>query len=66
VLRLGHDNAHLPRIIAVARSSNFGSRTILGAIGMREAGRFEQRGYDMILYESVSPPGSAISGCAWR
>ncbi|PPQ27063.1 GNAT family N-acetyltransferase [Rhodopila globiformis] len=66
VLRFGHDNAHLPRIIAVARSSNFGSRTILGAIGMREAGRFEQRGYDMILYESVSPPGSAISGCAWR
>jgi RimJ/RimL family protein N-acetyltransferase len=65
-LRFGHDKARLPRIVAVARSSNFGSRTILGGIGMREAERFEQRGYAMILYESVSSPGNpATPDCAW-
>jgi RimJ/RimL family protein N-acetyltransferase len=52
-LRFGHDRAGLARIIAVARESNFGSRTVLGGIGMREAGTFEQRGFTMILYESV-------------
>jgi RimJ/RimL family protein N-acetyltransferase len=52
-LRFGHDNARLPRIIAVARESNFGSRMILGGIGMHEAGAFEQRGYTMVLYESL-------------
>ena len=51
-LRFGHDRAGLPRIVAVARESNFGSRMVLGGIGMREAGTFEQRGYTMILYES--------------
>jgi RimJ/RimL family protein N-acetyltransferase len=51
-LRFGHDRAGLPRVIAVARESNFGSRTVLGSIGMREAGKFDQRGYTMILYES--------------
>ena len=40
------------RIIAAARKTNFGSRTVLGAIGMREIQTFEQRGYTMILYES--------------
>lgn len=53
-LRFGHDRAGLPRIIAVARESNFGSRMVLGGIGMREADTFEQRGYTMILYESVA------------
>ena len=52
-LRFGHDRAGLPRIIAVARESNFGSRMVLGGIGMRATGTFEQRGYTMILYESV-------------
>ena len=52
-LRFGHDKAGLTRIIAVARESNFGSRTILGGIGMREAYAFQQRGYAMILYESL-------------
>ncbi len=52
-LRFGHDRAGLPRIIAVARESNFGSRMVLGGIGMREAGTFEQHGHTMILYESV-------------
>jgi RimJ/RimL family protein N-acetyltransferase len=66
-LRFGHDKARLPRIIAVARSSNFGSRTILGGIGMHEVEQFEQRGYAMTLFESVSPPvNSAIPGSAWR
>jgi RimJ/RimL family protein N-acetyltransferase len=51
-LRFGHDRAGLPRIIAVARESNFGSRMVLGGIGMRAVGTFEQRGYSMILYES--------------
>jgi RimJ/RimL family protein N-acetyltransferase len=53
-LRFGHDRAGLPRVIAVVRESNFGSRMVLGGIGMRDAGSFEQRGYTMILYESVT------------
>ncbi len=51
-LRFGHDRAGLPRIIAVARDSNWASRTLLGGIGMQEAATFEQRGHTMILYES--------------
>jgi RimJ/RimL family protein N-acetyltransferase len=52
-LRFGHENAGLPRIVAVARESNFASRMVLGGIGMHEAETFEQRGYRMILYESL-------------
>ncbi|WP_428487494.1 GNAT family N-acetyltransferase [Rhodopila sp.] len=52
-LRFGHERVRLSRIVAVARENNFGSRTILGSIGMREAEAFEQRGYRMILYESL-------------
>ena len=52
-LRFGHDRAGLARIVAVARVSNFASRMILGGIGMREADSFEQRGFAMVLYESV-------------
>lgn len=52
-LRFGHERAALERIVAVARESNFGSRMVLGGIGMREVGGFEQRGYAMVLYESV-------------
>ncbi len=48
-LRFGHENAGLRRIVAVARESNFGSRMVLGGIGMHEAGTFDQRGYRMIL-----------------
>lgn len=51
-LRFGHDVAGLARIIAVARESNFGSRTVLGGIGMIECGSFVQGGYDMLVYES--------------
>jgi RimJ/RimL family protein N-acetyltransferase len=53
-LRFGHDRAGLPHIVAAARESNFGSRTVLGGIGMRETGTFQQFGYTMILYESVA------------
>jgi RimJ/RimL family protein N-acetyltransferase len=52
-LRFGHDQAGLPRIIAVARASNFGSRTVLGSIGMTECGGFVQNGWPMVVYESV-------------
>jgi RimJ/RimL family protein N-acetyltransferase len=53
-LRFGHERAGLPRIIAVAREHNFGSRMVLGGIGMRDVATFEQRGHTMILYESRS------------
>jgi len=53
-LRYGHGQARLPRIVAVARASNFASRQVLGGIGMTEAGRFRQGGYDMVLYESIA------------
>src|ERR1700733_12819218 len=35
-LRFGHGHAGLARIIGVARETNFGSRIVLGGIGMRE------------------------------
>jgi RimJ/RimL family protein N-acetyltransferase len=54
-LRFGHYNANLPRIVAVARVSNFGSRMVLGGIGMREIEGFVQQGYAMAVYESVMP-----------
>jgi RimJ/RimL family protein N-acetyltransferase len=51
-LRFGHEQARLPRIVAVARASNFGSRTVLGSIGMTECESFTQGGFAMVLYES--------------
>jgi RimJ/RimL family protein N-acetyltransferase len=53
-LRFGHQQAGLPRIIAVAREQNFASRMILGGIGMTQCGGFIQSGYRMVVYESVS------------
>jgi RimJ/RimL family protein N-acetyltransferase len=53
-LRFGHQQASLPRIVAVARENNFASRTVLGGIGMIECGAFVQQGYRMVLYESVA------------
>ena len=55
-LRFGHEQARLPRIIAVARESNFASRMALGGIGMTECGDFVQFGYRMVMYESVTLP----------
>jgi RimJ/RimL family protein N-acetyltransferase len=63
-LRFGHDRAGLSRIVAAARTSNFGSRMVLGGIGMREAETFEHRGYEMLLYESADPDAAARAGAA--
>ena len=54
-LRFGHQEAQLARIVAVARASNFASRTVLAGIGMTECARFMQDGWQMVLYESVVP-----------
>ena len=51
-LRFGHQQAGLPRIIAVARENNLGSRIVLGGIGMVECDSFLQSGYRMVVYES--------------
>ena len=51
-LRFAHDQGER-RIVAVARESNFASRTILGGIGMSVCGRFERTGNAMLVYESV-------------
>ncbi len=51
-LRYAHDHAFVPRIIAVARADNFGSRMVLGAIGMREHDAFLRDGHIMLVYES--------------
>jgi RimJ/RimL family protein N-acetyltransferase len=65
-LRFAHDQAGLARIIAVARSENFGSRMVLGSIGMHECDAFLRDGHIMLVYESVrkkvrncSPPPPA-------
>ena len=51
-LRFGHDQARIPRIIAVAREDNFSSRTVLGAIGMRICDSFLRDGVTLIVFES--------------
>ncbi len=51
-LRYAHDRAHLARVVAVARESNIASRTVLGAIGMRECDAFLREGEPMLVYES--------------
>ena len=61
-LRFGHDRAHLARIVAVARETNFSSRSVLGGIGMSECGVFQQNGQTMILFESVRPSGGCSAG----
>jgi RimJ/RimL family protein N-acetyltransferase len=53
-LRFGHEQAGLRRIVAVARETNFASRTVLGAIGMVPYEEFVQHGDAMIAFESVS------------
>ncbi len=53
-LRFAHDRAGLARIVAVARGDNFGSRMVLGSIGMRECDAFLRDGHLMLVYESVA------------
>jgi RimJ/RimL family protein N-acetyltransferase len=52
-LRFGHELAGLRCIVAVARETNFASRTVLGAIGMLPCQEFIQNGHTMILFESA-------------
>jgi RimJ/RimL family protein N-acetyltransferase len=52
-LRFGHDQCGLNRIVAVARETNFASRTVLGAIGMVPCEEFVQDNNTMIMFESV-------------
>lgn len=51
-LRHAHDQAGIARVVAVAREHNLASRTVLGAIGMRECDRFARQGFAMVVYES--------------
>ena len=44
--------AGIELVYAVAREDNFGSRTVLGAIGMRSTGGFDRAGQRMMVYES--------------
>ena len=56
-LRYAHDRIGVPRVVAVARSSNFGSRMVLGSIGMRECDAFLRDGHTMLVYESKRGTG---------
>lgn len=56
-LRHAHDVARVPRVVAVAREDNFGSRMVLGAIGMRPCDAFMRDGHIMIVHESVCAVG---------
>ncbi len=62
-LRFAHYQTGLKRVIAVARDSNFASRILLGAIGMRPCGTFDRDGGQLIIFESVATPPPAD---AWR
>ena len=55
-LRHAHDQAGLPRVVAVTRETNIGSRTVLGSIGMRPTESFQRDGERMLLFESNPPP----------
>jgi RimJ/RimL family protein N-acetyltransferase len=52
-LRFAIDGAGLQRVIAVAQAENFGSRMVLGSIGMRECDAFLRNGMVMLVYESL-------------
>ena len=52
-LRHAHEQAGVPRVIAAAKESNFSSRMVLGAIGMREYDSFERGGDRVVLFESL-------------
>ncbi|WP_419731167.1 GNAT family N-acetyltransferase [Lichenicola sp.] len=56
-LRFAHD-AGERRIVAIARDTNFASRTTLGGIGMTVCDSFERDGHIMLVYESIRDPGS--------
>ena len=58
-LRHAHDRAGIGCIIAVSRADNFGSRMVLGSIGMVECDAFLRDGHVMLVYESVIPSSGA-------
>jgi RimJ/RimL family protein N-acetyltransferase len=49
-LRFAHDEARLKRVVAVAREDNFGSRMVLGSIGMSISDSFVRDGHRMLVY----------------
>jgi RimJ/RimL family protein N-acetyltransferase len=51
-LRFAHDRARIRRIVAVAREDNFGSRMVLGSIGMSIGESFVRDGNKMLVYVS--------------
>lgn len=51
-LGFGH-RAGLARIIAVARETNWASRSVLADIGMKECGGYAHQGHRMLVFESV-------------
>ncbi len=53
VLRDAHERGGLTRVVAAAQAVNIASRTVLGAIGMRQAGHFRRAGQKILLFESV-------------
>ena len=53
VLRDAHMRGGLKRVIAVVRADNFGSRMVVGAIGMHESDVFLRDGNIMLVYESL-------------
>jgi RimJ/RimL family protein N-acetyltransferase len=55
-LRFGHERAGLPRILAVARESNFMSRMVLGGIGMVVSESLIRAGDSVLIYESCRAP----------
>jgi RimJ/RimL family protein N-acetyltransferase len=65
-LRFGHEQGRLRRVVAVARETNFASRTVLGGIGMTECDSFVQQGYRMVMYESVVSLPPSQPADAWH
>ena len=55
-LRFAHERAGVERVVAVARAVNIGSRTLLGAIGMREREWFLRGDDPAVAYESLISP----------
>lgn len=51
-LRYAHDTAGIARVVAVTKETNFDSRTVLGAIGMRPVEEFVRGGEAMLMFAS--------------
>ena len=52
-LRFAHERGGLRRVIAVARETNFGSRQVLGGIGMALCETYQREGDNILVYESI-------------